>query len=42
VNDIPFLLTAYFCNSLPPSLLYFANREVAAELSAIPFIEKQT
>jgi hypothetical protein len=23
VNDIPFLLTVHFCNSLPPSLLYF-------------------
>ena len=23
MNDIPFLLTVHFCNSLPPSLLYF-------------------
>ena len=26
MNDVPFLLTVHFCNSLPPSLLYFANR----------------
>ena len=36
MNDIPFLLTTHFCNSLPPSLLYFANREVA-RLNFRPF-----